>query len=187
MIFTRPVEAFTVMERNDGLADQLLYALICGTAGAVSSLGFSLLMQSFGIVSNRNNGLSAIFGLGFGMLFLVILMPVLVVVGTFIWAGITHICLMLTGGANQSFETTLRVVSYAGGSANVLQIIPLCGGLCAFVASLVLNCIGLARAHETDSWRAVVAVLLPMVLCCGAGAVLFFIVVGSLAAGTNWH
>ena len=187
MIFTRPVEAFTIMKRNDGLADPLLYALICGTAGSVISLGFSLLMQSFGLVSNRNNAFSAIFGLGFGVLLVIILMPVLVIVGTFIWAGIAHVCLMLTGGANQSFETTLRVVSYAGGSANVLQIIPLCGGLCAFVASLVLNCVGLARAHETDAWRAVVAVLLPMVLCCGGGALLFFILIGSMAAGASWH
>jgi hypothetical protein len=187
MIFTRPVEAFTVMKRNDGLADPLLYALICGTAGAVISLGFSLLMRSFGIMTNRTSGLSAVFGLGFGILFVVILMPVLVVVGTFIWAGIMHVCLMVTGGANQSFETTLRVASYAGGSANVLQIIPLCGGICALVASLVLNCIGLARMHEIDTWRAVVAVILPMVLCCGGGALLFFIFIGSLAAGANWH
>ncbi|HMJ06452.1 MAG TPA: YIP1 family protein [Chthoniobacterales bacterium] len=186
LVFTRPTEAFDVMKRDDGLADPLLYALICGTAGAVISIGFSLVFQSLGIMSNRNNGMAALFGLGFGVIFLVLLMPIFVIIGTFIGAAITHVCLMVVGGAKQSFETTLRVVCYGSGSANVLQVIPLCGGLVALIASLVLNCIGLARAHETDTWRAVVAILLPFVVCCGGGVFLFFLVIG-LAAGGNWH
>ena len=37
----------------------------------------------------------------------------------------------------------------------MLQLIPVCGGVIAAVWGIVVNCIGLARAHETDTGRAV--------------------------------
>jgi hypothetical protein len=43
----------------------------------------------------------------------------------------------------------------------------------------VLECIGLARAHETDTGKAVMAVLLPIIVCCGGG-LLFVILMGGL-------
>ena len=39
----------------------------------------------------------------------------------------------------------------------------------AGIWALILNCIGLARAHEIETGRAVLAVLLPVILCCGCG------------------
>jgi hypothetical protein len=75
---------------------------------------------------------------------------------------------MIVGGANQPFETTFRVLAFAQGSTGVLQMIPICGGLIAGVWALVVQCIGLARAHETDTGRAVLAVFLPLIVCCGA-------------------
>ncbi|MGZ5003197.1 MAG: YIP1 family protein, partial [Chthoniobacterales bacterium] len=110
-----------------------------------------------------------------------------VIIGTFIGAAITHVCLMIVGGAKQSFETTLRVICYGGGSANVLNIIPFCGGFIAAIASLIVNTIGLARAHETDTWRALVAILLPMVVCCGGAIFIFFAIFAGAMASGNWH
>ncbi len=174
------------MKREGGLGEPLIYTVILGTVGGVIALGFSLIMQSVGIMSGRQNGVGGLLGFGMGSVFLVLLIPIFLAVGTFIGAAIMHVCLMIVGGANQSFETTFRVLCYAGGSANALQLVPICGGLLAGLATLVLNCIGLARAHETDTWRAVVAILLPVVMCCGGLAVLFAIIIGSLS-GTNWH
>jgi hypothetical protein len=153
--------------------------------GAVVSVGYSLIMHSIGLMTDRHTGVGALLGFGIGSVFLVLLIPIFLAVGTFIFAAITHLCLMIVGGANQSFETTFRVLCYAGGSANALQIVPFCGGILAGLASLVLNCIGLARAHETDTWRAVVAILLPLVVCCGS-AIFFAILIGAFA-GANWH
>jgi hypothetical protein len=96
----------------------------------------------------------------------------------FIGAAILHLCLMLVGGAKRSFETTFRVVSYAVGSTNpiaiipfcggaVAMIIPFCGGAVAMIWNIVLECIGLAKAHETTSGKAVLAVFLPLIVCCG--------------------
>jgi hypothetical protein len=70
------------------------------------------------------------------------------------------------------------------GSADPLMVIPFCGGLVAGVWRIVLNCIGLARAHETDTGRAVFAVFLPLIVCCGGG-ILVAIMFGALGAWTG--
>lgn len=185
MVLLRPAEAFAAMRREGGLVDPLLYTVILGMLGALVSFVFSFGLRSFGMGSQ--NGLGAFLGAGavsFGWL---ILMPFILVITAFIAAGLFHLVLMLVGGAKRPFETTLRVFCFSSGSANVLQIIPICGGLVAMIYSLVLNCIGLAQTHETDSWRAVVAVLSPIIICCGGGIV-FAILMGGLAAvGANWH
>lgn len=185
MVLMRPEQAFSVMRREGGLVDPLLYTLILGMVGAVVAFIFSLGLHSFGF--GRHNGLGALLGMGAASFFMLILMPFIIVVVTFIMAGIFHLVLMLLSGANQPFETTVRVVCYASGSAQILKVIPICGGLLAAIYSIVLNCLGLARTHETDTWRAVVAVLAPVVVCCGGGF-LFVIMMGGLAAaGANWH
>ena len=85
---------------------------------------------------------------------------------------------MIVGGANQPFETTFRVFAFTQGSTGPLQIIPLCGGLIAGVWAIVCYCIGLARAHETDTGRAVLAVFLPLIVCCGVGLLIAIYVCG---------
>jgi len=186
LIFTKPDKAFSIMRREGGFGDPLLYILILGTIAGVISLGFSFGLKSLGIFADRNNGFGALAGMGFGFIGLLIFIPFAIVIGSFIAAAITHLCLMIVGGAKQPFETTYRVICFGGGTGSLLQIVPLCGGFLGAIASLVLNCIGLARAHETDTWRAVVAILLPMVVCCGGAAVLFMVIIGAAAAG-NWH
>ena len=180
MVLTRPNEAFGVMRREGGLGDPVLYALIMGTIGGIISFVFSMIMQGIGIGAS-DRSLGALMGAGIGSVFMLFLLPVMVVLFLFIAAGIGHLCLMIAGGANQSFETTLRVFAYGSGSANVFQLIPFCGGMIAGIYSIVVNCIGLARAHETDTWRAVVAVLLPVVVCCGGGVLFFVVVLGGIA------
>ena len=186
MVLTRPNEAFGVMKRDAGLADPLLYAIIIGTAAALVSFVYSMLFQSIGFMSSGEAGLGRFVGAGATSFLSVVFAPVLIALMVFIVAGIAHLCLMLVGGANGSFETTLRVFCYSSGSANVLQLVPGCGGLLAGITSIVLNCIGLARAHQTDTWRAVVAVLLPVAVCCGVVALFFFVIIGAMA-GSDWN
>ena len=107
----------------------------------------------------------------------ILLSPVIVIVWMFIASGILHVCLMIVGGAKKSFETTFRVVCFSAGSTTLLSIIPICGGLISGVWNVVLEIIGLARAHEIDTGKAVIAVLLPLVVCCG-GAILLSVLFG---------
>src|SRR5260370_7621248 len=104
-------------------------------------------------------------GMGLGSIAFIILLPVMIVIGLFIGAAIVHLCLMIVGGANKPFEATFRVLAFSQGSTGPLQMIPVCGGLIAGVWGLVVTCVGLARAHETEPGRAVFAVFLPLVFC----------------------
>jgi hypothetical protein len=185
MVLTRPAEAFSVMKREGGLGEPLIYALIGGCLGGIVSALFSLGFQSIGLFANRNNSLVAMTGMGIGF-GTIILVPLIIVIVLFIWSGLAHLCLMIFGGANQSFETTFRVFAFTHGSAGPLQIIPLCGGMISFVWALVCNCIGLARAQETDTGRAVLAVSSPLIVCCGGILVVAFMF-GLGAWGTSQH
>ena len=124
-------------------------------------------------------------GMGIGSVAIIILLPLFIVIGLFIGSAIVHLCLMIVGGANQPFETTFRVLAFSQGSTGPLQMVPVCGGLISGVWALVCTCIGLARAHETDTGRAVVAVFLPLVVCCGGLLVLFMF--GMFGAWTAAH
>ena len=185
MVLTRPAEAFSV-KREGGFGEPLIYALIGGCVGGIVAFLFSLGFQSMGLFADKNNGLATITGMGIGSAAMIIVLPLFIVIGLFIGSGIVHLCLMIVGGANQPFETTFRVVAFSQGSAGPLQIIPLCGGLISGVWGLVCNCIGLARAHQTDTGRAVLAVFLPLIVCCGGGLLIAFMF-GAMGAWSASH
>ena len=44
-------------------------------------------------------------GMGIGAVAMLILVPLCLIIGLFLGAAIIHVCLMLVGGANKSFET----------------------------------------------------------------------------------
>ena len=180
MVLIRPAAAFTAMKREGGLGDPLLYAVIGGTFGAVFAVTYNFVLRSFTPFGDRHGALAHLFA-GVGWIFLLILTPLFVVIGMFIASAILHLCLMIVGGAKQSFETTFRVICFAEGSASPLLVIPFCGGLISGIWKIVLYCIGLARAHETDTGRAVIAVLLPLIICCG-GLLLIAMMCGALGA-----
>ncbi len=180
MVLSKPGVAFTAMKREGGLGEPLLYTVVGSSFGIIVYFLFALLMPSLMTFGDRN-GLGRLVGTGVGSVALIILAPIFAVIGAFISAAIFHVCLMIVGGAKQSFETTFRVVCFATGSIDPLLIIPFCGGFIVAVWKIVLYCIGFARAHETDNGRAVVAVLLPLIICCGGG-LLIAMMFGALGA-----
>ncbi|HXA10316.1 MAG TPA: YIP1 family protein [Chthoniobacterales bacterium] len=171
LVLLNPTVAFSAMQTEGGLAEPLIYAVIGGSAGLIVYFLFSIFFGSFGIMSHRNP-LAGIMGFGIGGIFFVIFVPVLLAIGLFIGGAILHLCLTLVGGARRSFETTFRVLCFAAGSTYPLMIIPLCGGLISGIWCIVLQCIGLARAHDTTTAKAALAVFLPLVVCCGGGLIL---------------
>ena len=188
MVLTKPDLAFRTMKTEGGLAEPLIYALIGGCVGGIVSLLLSLGLQSMGLFTGQRDAFTAMAGMGIGMIALIVLVPVFIVALLFIAAAIVHLCLMIVGGASKSFETTFRVLAFSHGSTGPLQIIPVCGGLIAGVWALIVNCIGLARAHETSTGRATLAVLLPVIVCCGGGLLLLFLFMfGALGAWSGSH
>jgi hypothetical protein len=182
MILTRPTEAFTVMRTEGGIADPLLFGVIGGSIGAIVWILVSAAIHSLGWAAalSQQSSVQNLLGASVsGMMLVVriILTPILITIGLFIWAALVHLFLMMVGGANKTFETTFRALSFAYGATSLFAIIPCCGGFIALVWGLIADCIGISRSHQTDIGRAVMAVLLPVVICCG-GIVLLCLMLG---------
>src|SRR3989440_3147034 len=103
MVLMKPGEAFTVMRREGGLGEPLIYALIGGCLGGIVSLLFSLGLQSVGFFADRHDTFSAMAGIGVGSAAFIVLVPLFIVIGLFIGGAVVHLCLMVVGGGNQSF------------------------------------------------------------------------------------
>ncbi len=184
LVLLNPTTAFSAMKIEGGLTEPLFYAVIGGSVGFIVYFLFSLFMSSFGFMGNRN-ALTGVLGVGVGAVVFVIFMPVLIALGVFIGSAILHLCLTLVGGARRSFEATFRVVCFSVGSAYPLLILPICGGLISGIWCIVVECIGLTRAHQTTTGRALLAILLPIIVCCGGGFVLA--VMGGIFGGLAGH
>src|SRR6266581_998020 len=105
LVLTRPSEAFTAMRREGGLGEPLIYALIGGCVGGVVSFLVSRGLQAIGFFADRQSTFAAMAGMGIGSAVFLVLLPLFIVIGLFIGSAIVHLCLMIVGGANQSFET----------------------------------------------------------------------------------
>jgi hypothetical protein len=167
LVLTKPGEAFAMMKSEGDLMGPMLFALIGGCAGMIVSVLLQIALQSIGFMADRQSAAFGMGAVGIWAVGYILLSPVLIIVGVFIASGILHLCLMILGGARKPFETTFRVVCFSSGSTSLLSMIPFCGGMIACVWNIVLECIGLARAHEIDTGKAVMAVLLPIIVCCG--------------------
>lgn len=76
------------------------------------------------------------------LLILIILSPIVVAMFAFITSWIYHVCLLIVGGANRSFKTTFKTISYGCGPC-LFWVIPFLGELAGLVWVLVLYVIEL--------------------------------------------
>lgn len=187
LVLTDPSRAFSSMKREGGLGEPLIFGVAGGWAGGVVALlyqfiaSFAMHGASLGLAQTNARGLSPMMftgAVGGATLFgAAIFFPIFLCIGIFIGSAITHLCLMLLGAAKQPFETTFRVACFSIGATALLQVIPLCGGYISGIWNLVTQCIGLAKSHEISTSKAVAAVLLPVIVCCG----FILLIAGSVA------
>ena len=100
-----------------------------------------------------------------------ILAPCWLPILLFVAAAIQHLFLMMVGGASRGFKATFRVFCYAAVST-LLGLIPACGSLVGGAWNLVLAIIGFSAVHRISTGRAILAVAMPLLLCCGCVAIL---------------
>jgi len=178
MVLFNPAEAFARMRASGSLADPLLYNLIGGWFGAICAGVYLVVTTRLQPPAPAAAGWRALFTMTpavamWDLKIFIFMGPVLVTVSTMIFAGITHLFLMLAGGANKDFQVTLRVFCFSYGSAQLLQVIPFCGNMMALVWMLVCCAVGLGVAHGTATGRSVAAVALFVFACglCCVGAI----------------
>jgi hypothetical protein len=187
-VLARPTEFFRAMPVTGGLGGPLFYGVIVGYAGLLAGAVYGAVFQAvagprlFDMPhrSELEKLLPYIQG-GMGLVFQVILGPLLIAVGLFISSAILHLLLMLFGGAPRGFEATFRVRCYAE-AASLFRLIPFCGTAIFIIYILILTIVGLSEAHRIGRGRAAAAVLVPLVLvcCCCVGAII--LALGGLAS-----
>ena len=190
-----PGRTFATMKREGGVGTPLGYHVLLGSVGGIASLFYQLVLQMGGLSSLppevKEKMFSAIGGTGAGLAIVMVValvaMPLMMVISTFVSAGIMHLSLMICGGAKQPFETTLRTYCYSSGSGAAFQLIPFCGASIGGIWALVCMCIGMAKTHEISTGRAVCAVLLPTVACCVVVMVIVAAVFGTILSAQGIH
>jgi hypothetical protein len=186
-VLFNPSGFFKNMPVTGGLADPLLYALITGMTSLMAFYFWKIVlldtMQAF-MPSGMKGAAEQYVLHGAGAAILAFIMPLLIVVGLFISSGLLHLFLMMVKGSRAGFEATFRVVAY-GYSANIFMAVPFCGSLIAGIWTLVLTIIGLKEAHETTGGKAVFAVFLPVIVCCGLFILAMVVIMGAAAVSIN--
>lgn len=180
-VLFQPTAFFRTMRQAGGLGAPLVFYLVTGAIGAILTAVYQLMFQSLGAPMEE--------GIGPGMAFLLtlILLPAILVIAVFLGSGIYHLMLMILSGANRPFETTFRVVAYAGGAASLVSVIPICGSFIGAIWQVVLVIIGLAETHRISTGKAAAAVLIPVALCCAVLLFFFFTVVtAAIATAGRW-
>ena len=181
LLVSRSEEAWARMRPSGDILSPLLFGTaICWLSMALQGILFRLIPSTMlPAFLERRFGSIGRFG-AMGLAVRLIVAPFVIVVILFIGAAILHVCCMLVGALENSrsgFEGSLRVVCYSEVSS-LASVIPAVGFLIGIVWWIVLAVQGVERLHQTTSAKAVTAVLIPVVVCCG-GLVLLFLVVGA--------
>lgn len=164
-VLLAPGTFFHRMPSQVGLLQPLYFAVVLGVVASFFAWMWSLTgssLQMF-MAEDLEEVIKGPFYSFIGFLF----SPFTVALLVFIKAALIHGVLMLVGGNKLGFEATFRVAAY-GEAAGILALIPACGSAIGIIWSLVITVVGLYSIHETDPWRAVVAVVGPSVLCFSA-------------------
>lgn len=161
-VLLTPRTFFHRMPSRVGLAQPLYFALVLGVFAAFFMWMWSLAGSSLKMFVTDD--LSEVIRGPFQYFLMFIFSPVIVGILVFFKAGIIHLMLMLFGGDKLGFEATFRVAAY-GEAASILALVPGCGAFLGVLWSLFITIVGLYSIHETEPWKAVLAVVAPMVLC----------------------
>ncbi|MFC1834309.1 YIP1 family protein [Thermodesulfobacteriota bacterium] len=168
---------FTRMPVRGGFVTPLLYALIVTTLGSMVSQLFGVaypspLMDKVALPANWP-------------LWVGLLTPFVVFIMVIVWAVILHVSLFIVGGASDDLEATFRVSCYAS-TPELLNIIPVYGGVIGFAWRIYVTVIGIRTVHRTSTGKAIAAVVLPSIVCCAlvVGVVMLGLAGLGMSAGT---
>lgn len=190
-VLFEPAVFFERMSVSGGLTDPLLFGLIIGMVGAMFSYFWQIALQGAmqNFMTQEMQAASQYSMLqGAGMALLAACTPFLIIIWLFIASGMLHLFLLMVQGGKAGFEASFRVVAYSQ-SPYLFLALPFCGGLIAWVWSLVIIIVGLKHAHGITGGKAAFAVLFPFVLCCGIAVAMIAVFMGALAAsfGSMMH
>lgn len=171
-ILLRPQDTFQNCAPEKYFNDSLLFLIIFGSLGKIlNEYWFYLGSTLFGNVQSGPLG-SAV-----GFTISILFTPIGLIIGTFIYASITHVTLHLLKAARQSWHATFSTIAWVTGSVSLLSIIPILGAIAASIWGFIATMKGLKVVHRTSTFRAFLALTLPGLLIF---AFLIFVVLAIL-------
>jgi hypothetical protein len=181
-----PRRTFETMPVIPAFGRPLAFGIVVGWIGVLAGTFWNLLLKGWlqSMLPWANQEMS-----GWSSTFRIIgamAAPIYIPIGLLIGAAFQHLFLFLVGGAKRGFIATFRVQCYAGASL-ILSIVPMCGSLAGVIWSLALAVIGLSVAHQISTGKALAAVLLPLLLCCGCIATCFALFGAAIMSQMGWH
>jgi hypothetical protein len=164
--YSSPSDFFGDMRREGGLVPPMWFGVIAGTISIAAAMTYNALLQG-ALAANTGDNQQFVVAV-FGGCCYTLLGPFLMIAGMFLGAGISHLMLMLVGGANHPFETTFRITAYATGASCLLQLVPvpIVNGCAYFLVDTVFLVYGLMRGQEIPATKALMVVFVPLVVCC---------------------
>ena len=156
-VITNPVGFYQNMKKGGGYVEPLVFMVALSVAAGVLSAVLSVV--GLGVATAMTAGLIA-----------VILIPIFVIIFSFIGAGIAHVIWKLMG-SQEDFETAFRCVAYTAAIAPinaVLGVIPYIGSIVAALWPMALLAIASIHVHRRStqvSWAVfgVLGILLALV------------------------
>ena len=196
LLVINPSNAFSRLRRDRDITSPILFGIILSWVSVfltqiwqfVLGSAFTRLFGSLAGFETFEQQPSLV-----GFLVALVITPVFVVIAMFLGAGIYHLCLMVVGATENSptgFEGTLKVYAYSQ-IAGLAAVLPLLGSFVYVIWAMVLTVIGYSAVHRTTTGKTVIAVLIPLLLCCACaivvamffGAMLSAIIAGMAQSG----
>ncbi len=127
-ILFQPVEFFESMPPGRGRGKAMVFNLVLSEFLLVIDFLWGLLGVRAKIAdTGQTDSLAAMAGLpGIGFLILLIMVPLFMVAGIYLDAGLTHLLLMLLRGNGKGFDETFRAMCYSA-APTVLSAVPVAG------------------------------------------------------------
>lgn len=180
-ILTNPVQFFQKIKTDGDWVSMILWvviiAWIIGFFGFIWSSIFHISFMPFMSKFSRfGYGMPMGFGVFSSFIFTFVLAPVWSLIGFFIGTALIHIAALIFGDGEKGFEMTANACCYAY-TPYLLGIIPYCGSIIGGIWSFVLLVIGLKYGHKTETWKAIMAPLIWVILftlCFAIAGALFF-------------
>ena len=180
---TSPTPFFQQLRLSGGLGPPLTYGLLGMIVGGLIGAVLQLAVQGAGLGLSGAIDPGAAFGAGVGVVMVLLFVPIVAACALFITSALVHVALVGLNLARHPFEATFRVVAYSLGSTGILSAVPVCGGIIGALWALAIAVVGVSEVHETSTGWALVALLVPVLLCCGiAGLLAGSAVLAGLAA-----
>jgi len=159
-----PVDFFDSVGRSNSLLEPLIFGVTVVLLSIIANAGMVFFCMPYALPTVL---IALLFGLPF--------IPIAILIRSVI----LHIFLIIVGGAKKGLVMTIRTEGYAWAAYGFL-IVPLIGGVVAFIYYLVLEIIGHARSHEVEYWRSTLAVFLPFILafCISSAFLIISVLLG---------